>query len=80
MSRFAGVTAANAPATISIPGNESFPPETFGRMGLQLALETADWRPQTEIARAKRRKCQAIPDAGKLRQFEATGWWSIFRH
>ena len=30
-----------------------FQPETFGRMGLQLAPETADWRPQTKIPRAK---------------------------
>src|SRR5271166_4040847 len=70
------MTAAEAFAGISIPGNGNLRPETFGRIRLQLAPETADWRPQTEIVRAKRRKCRAIPDATKLRQFGATGWWS----
>jgi len=56
-------------AASSIPGNENLRPETFGRKDLQLALETADRRPQTKIARAKRRKCRAIPHVRKLRQF-----------
>jgi len=40
------------------------------RTGLQL-----DRRPQTEITGAKRRKCRAILEAWKLRQFRATSWW-----
>ena len=64
-----GVIAAKAILGISILGNENLRPETFGRMGLQFAPETADWRAQNEISRAKRRKCRTIPDARKLRQF-----------
>ena len=68
--------ATNALPEISIPGNENLCPETFGRTDLQSAAETADWRPQTEFPGAKPRKCRPIPDARKLRQFGATGWWS----
>jgi hypothetical protein len=50
-------------------------PETFGPVTPQRAPETADWRLQTEITRAKRRKCRAIPDAMKLHEFGATSWW-----
>ena len=69
------MAATNALPEISIPGNENLRPETFGRKDLRLAAETADWRPQTEFPGAKPRKCRPIPDARKLRQFGATGWW-----
>ena len=74
-SLLAGLAAANGHGGISIPGNENLRPETFGRTGLQLAPETADWRLQTEFPRAKPRKSRAILDTRKLRQFGATGWW-----
>ena len=45
-----GMTAAGAFAGISIPGNGNLQPETLGRIRLQLAPETADWRLETEIA------------------------------
>ena len=55
-SLLAGLTAANGHGGISIPGNENLRPETFGRMGPQLARETTDWRLQTEFPAPSRGK------------------------
>ena len=50
-------------------------PETFAQTGAQLAAETTEWVWETACRSAKPRKSRAIPDARKLRQFGATGWW-----